>query len=280
VHIDTLTIVGVGLIGGSIGLAAKRYGLARRVVGVGRQQNSLDRARALGTIDEGHLDAESVVAESQLVIFCTPVDRIAAQVLSLAPRCAPGTILSDAGSTKAAIVHGVEGRLPPGVAFVGAHPLAGSERRGPEFASAELFKDRCTVLTPTAHTDAGALEQVRAFWHGLGARVMHLSPEEHDRALALTSHLPHLVAAALANTLPPELHELTATGFRSTTRIAAGDPGLWAAIFRHNRGAVLEALSTLEQRLGAFRCALEDEAAPALEPLLVQAKKVRDALGS
>jgi prephenate dehydrogenase len=279
-HVDTLTIVGVGLIGGSIGLAAKRRGLAQRVCGVGRQSASLERARALGAVDECHLDAASAAAASQLIVLCTPVDGIADQVLDLAPHCAPGTILTDAGSTKTAIVRALDGRLPPGIAFVGGHPLAGSEKRGPEFASPELFQNRWTVLTPTEQTDAGALESVQSFWQGLGARVRLMPPEEHDRALAMTSHLPHLVASALAGSLPEELQELTATGFRSTTRVAAGDPGLWSAIFLHNRPALLAALASLEDRLAQFREALEAADRSALDHLLAQGKKVRDALGS
>src|SRR5947199_1214602 len=141
-RIETLTIVGVGLIGGSIGLAARRRGLAGRIIGAGRHQASLDRALAAGTIDEAFLDLAAAVQQSQLAVFCTPVDRIAEQVLAIAPGCAPGTLLTDAGSTKAAIVHEVEGRLPAGVAFVGSHPLAGSEKRGPEYADANLFQGR------------------------------------------------------------------------------------------------------------------------------------------
>ncbi len=279
-HVDTLTIVGVGLIGGSIGLAAKRRGLVRRVRGVGRQQASLERALQHGTIDEGHLDAAAVAGDSQLIVFCTPVDGIAEQALAIAPRCAPGTILTDAGSTKATIVRALDGRLPAGVAFVGGHPLAGSEKRGPEAAHADLFQNRCTVLTPTEQTDSTALERVRTFWQALGARVRLMAPEEHDQALALTSHLPHLVASALAGLLPEELHELTATGFRSTTRVAAGDPALWTAICLHNRPALLAALASLENRLGEFRQALETADRTALDHLLAQGKKVRDALGS
>src|SRR5262245_19610456 len=225
--IRTLTIVGVGLIGGSVGLAAKRRGLAERVLGAGRQRASLDRALALGAIDEGLLDLSAAVHRADLAVFCTPVDGIAAQVLAAAPGCAAGTLLTDAGSTKAAIVRGVEGRLPDGVAFVGSHPLAGSEKRGPEHADPDLFLGRLAVVTQTPRTDPAALERTAAFWRALGSRVRVMSPEEHDRALALTSHLPHLMAAALAGVLPPELHELTAGGFRDTTRVAAGEPSLW-----------------------------------------------------
>jgi prephenate dehydrogenase len=278
--IQTLTIVGVGLIGGSVGLAARRRGLAAHVVGAGRQQASLDRARAVGAIDEAVLDLAAAVRRADVAVFCTPVDRIAEQVLAAAPGCNPGTLLTDAGSTKAAIVARLDGRLPDGVAFVGSHPLAGSEKRGPEHADADLFHGRLTVVTPGPHTDPAAVERAAAFWQALGSRVRLMPPEEHDRAVALTSHLPHLLASALAGILPAELHELTATGFRDTTRVAGGDPALWAAIFCHNRGAVLQALGRLTARLDEFRAALEAGDRPTLDTLLNQAKKVRDALGS
>jgi prephenate dehydrogenase len=278
--IHTLTIVGVGLIGGSIGLAAKRRGVAARVLGVGRRQASLDRAVAAGAIDEASLDLAAAVRRAELTVFCTPVDQIAAQVLACAPGCAAGTLLTDAGSTKAAIVSQVEGKLSDGVAFVGSHPLAGSEKKGPEFADANLFQGRLTVVTPTDRTDPQAVERTRAFWQALGARVKVMAPEEHDRALALTSHLPHLAAAALAGILPAGLHELTATGFRDTTRVAAGDPSIWTGIFTQNRAAVLEALRLYEERLDAFRRALQAGEAEALDRLLAQGKQVRDALGS
>jgi prephenate dehydrogenase len=278
--IQTLTIVGVGLIGGSIGLAVKRRGVAGRVVGVGRQQSSLDRARALGAIDEGSLDLSAAVPRSQIVIFCTPVDQIVAQVLSSAPGCAAGTLLTDAGSTKGAIVRGLDGRLPAYVAFVGSHPLAGSERRGPEHADGNLFEGKLTVLTPTSRTDPAALERTSAFWRALGSRVRIMNPDEHDQALALTSHLPHLAASALATILPPELRDLTATGFRDTTRVAAGDPSLWTAIFEQNRTAVLAALGLLQDRLIEFKRALAANDRAALDALLTRAKESRDALGS
>lgn len=278
--LQTLTIVGVGLIGGSVGLAARRRGLARHVVGVGRSADSLARARAAGAIDEAALDLPAAVRRADVAVFCTPVDRIAGQVLASAPGCAPGTLLTDAGSTKATIVARLDGRLPDGVSFVGSHPLAGSEKRGPEHADADLFQGRLTVLTPGPHTDPAAVERTAAFWQALGSRARLMPPEEHDRALALTSHLPHLTAAALAGLLPDALRELTATGFRDTTRVAAGDPTLWSAIFAQNRDAVLQALARLTDRLGAFRTALEAGDWTTLDTLLAEAKKVRDALGS
>src|SRR5262245_3905949 len=280
VECDTLTIVGVGLIGGSVGLAAKRYGVARHVLGVGRSSDSLTRARLLGTIDEGFLDLAAAAARSDVVVVCTPVDRIAADVLAAAAPCRPGTLLTDAGSTKAAIVDALDGRLPVGVAFVGSHPLAGSEKNGAEHARADLFEGRLVVVTPSPQSDPGAVERTCAFWQALGALTRRMTPEEHDRALAMTSHLPHLVAAALAGMLPPELVDLTSTGFRDTTRIAAGDPALWTGIFHQNRVAVLDALDNLTDRLMWFHQALLEGDRTTLDNLLDQGKKVRDALGN
>jgi prephenate dehydrogenase len=279
-QLNVLTIVGVGLIGGSIGLAARRRGLARHVRGVGRQQASLDQARAIGAVDKAFLDLQSAVPGSDVIVFCTPVDKIAAQILDAVPLCTPGTLLTDAGSTKALIVRAVERRMPAEIAFVGSHPLAGSEKRGPEFADADLFDGRWTVLTSTEATDLRALERTAAFWQALGSRTRVMSPEEHDQALAMTSHLPHLVAAALAGVLPGTLRDLTATGFRDTTRVAGGDPRLWTAIFSHNRAAVLAALELLQERLNEFRRAIAAADDARLLVLLAEAQEVRDALGN
>src|SRR5262249_32731099 len=156
---------------GSIALAAKTRGLVGRVRGVGRNLATLERARSLGIIDEFTLDLPTAAEGAQLIMLCTPVDRIVSQVLALAPRCGPGALLTDAGSTKAGIVRGLDGRLPTSVAFVGAHPLAGSEKRGPEYAEANLFQDRWTIVTPTEQSDPAAVERVREFWQALGAQV-------------------------------------------------------------------------------------------------------------
>ncbi|MBY0523991.1 MAG: prephenate dehydrogenase [Gemmataceae bacterium] len=278
--IDTLTIVGVGLIGGSIGLAAKRRGLARRVIGVGRQRGTLDDALAVGAIDIACLDAASAVHQSQVTVFCTPVDRIVEQVVALAPGCRPDALLTDAGSTKGTIVGGIEAKLCNGVAFVGSHPLAGSEKRGPLHAKEDLFQNRVTVVTRTPRTSDRALERTMEFWQALGSRVRVMTPDEHDRALAMTSHLPHLLASALAGVLPVELYDLAATGFRDTTRIAAGDPALWTGIFAQNRQAVLDSLDLLQDRLTQFKQALQTDDQSTLDSLLAEAKRTRDALGS
>jgi prephenate dehydrogenase len=275
-----LTIVGVGLIGGSIGLAARRRKLAGRVVGVGRSRTALDTARQLGAIDEGCLDLGEGVRRAELIVFCTPVDLISEQVITAGSSCRPGALLTDAGSTKGAIIRAINGGLQTGVSFVGGHPLAGSEKRGPEHADADLFQGRVTVVTPTAQTDPAALERLIAFWKALGSRVTIMDPDEHDRALAFTSHLPHLLASALAGVLPPEMRDLTATGFRDTTRIAAGDPSIWTGILLQNRAAILDALGGVQDRLDEFKAALEAGNAAAVDALLTRGKRNRDALGN
>lgn len=276
-RISTLAIVGVGLIGGSIALAARRRGVAARIVGIDQQPEALGRARRAGMLDDADSDLKAA-AVADLILFCTPVDCIAAQVIEVATHCRPGTLLTDTGSTKAAILRDVSGRLPAGVEFVGSHPLAGSEKHGPNHASAHLLDDRLVIVTPASDSSDKALSRIHDFWTALGARVRMMDADEHDRALALTSHLPHLLSSALAGILPPELHDLTATGFRDMTRLAAGQPGLWSAIFRANQAHVLSALDRLEEQLRHFRDALLQDDQAALEALLQQGKQVRDHL--
>ena len=277
---EQITIVGVGLIGGSVGLAAKSRGVAGRVVGVGRDRANLETAAGLGLIDGFTTDLADGVRDSSLVVFCTPVDRIADQALAVSAGCRPGAILTDAGSTKGLIVRRLDRELPAGVRFVGSHPLAGSEKTGPTHARADLFEDRVTVVTPTVATDPEACDAVKSFWAALGCRVVSMTPEDHDDALAITSHLPHVAAAALARVTPVDLLGLTAGGFRDTTRIAGGDPGLWAAIFQSNRDAVLGAVVQFTARLAEFRRLLEAGDPAGLARWLSEAKQVRDALGT
>ena len=253
----TVAIVGVGLIGGSIGLALRSKGRAGRVVGIGRDASRLEAALRLGAIDAYETDLARGVADAEVTVVCTPVTRILEDILAAA-RFGPSSILvTDAGSTKARIVEGVE-RDPRGrLAFVGAHPIAGSERQGVAFARADLFEGRSCVLTPTPLTPPDRLERARSFWSGLGCRLFEVDPLGHDERLALTSHLPHAVAAALAASVPPELLPLAAGAYRDGTRVAGSDAALWAGIFRENRRPVLGALDEFEARLAEFRAALE-----------------------
>lgn len=276
-RIDTLAIVGVGLIGGSVALAARRRGVAARILGIDRQQETLDRTLRDGMLDGAYTDLKSAAC-ADLILFCTPVDGIAAQAIEAAAHCRPDTLLSDTGSTKAAILREVRGRLPPGVEFIGSHPLAGSEKHGSEHASAQLLEGRLVIVAPQAETTDNALSRIHDFWTALGARVQVMDADDHDRAVALTSHLPHLLSSALSGILPPEWYDLTAAGFRDTTRLAAGQPGLWSAIFQANQTHLLAALDRLEEQLRHFRESLLADDRAALEALLQQGKKVRDDL--
>jgi cyclohexadieny/prephenate dehydrogenase len=277
---DSLTIVGVGLIGGSVALAARERAATRRVIGVGRNLETLERTKGLGIIDEFTTDIAAGVRSAEIVVFCSPVDQIAKQALAAAPYAQPGALFTDAGSTKANIVRDLEAKLPPHIRFVGAHPLAGSEKQGAENARADLFDGRVCVLTPTARTDVAALERATLFWKSLGCEVKRLTPEEHDLALATTSHLPHFVAALLAGSVPGKWRQFTATGFRDTTRIASGDPVLWTAIAHENAVALALAIDQFAGRLTELREAVLNQDDEEWARILTAAKRVRDALGS
>ncbi len=259
----TAVIIGVGLIGGSIGLGLRARRIASHVIGVGRNAATLGEAARIGAIDRGSIDLEAAVSGADLVVVCTPVNRIAADVVRAAEAAAPGVLITDVGSSKRQIVEAVERNSRAAAAFVGAHPLAGSERRGPANARADLFEDRVCIITPTPRTPLDRTRETLALWTSLGCRVVEMSPVEHDEILAYTSHLPHAVAAALAASVPGEWLPLAAGAYRDGTRVAAADTELWAAIFRENRGPMLKALGTLQNCLDSFKYALmtDDEAA-------------------
>ncbi|HEX5472161.1 MAG TPA: prephenate dehydrogenase/arogenate dehydrogenase family protein [Lacipirellulaceae bacterium] len=282
---ETVAIVGVGLIGGSIGLAIRERKLAQTIVGVGRRQITLDTARKVGAIDNGVTNLANGVAHAQLIIIATPVDTVAERVIQVASVCPPTSLIVDVGSTKEAIVAAVDSGLAgrrSGPRFVGSHPLAGDHRTGPEHARADLFDGRTVVVTPTDLTRTAAVTEVTGFWQALGAKVRQMSPAQHDAALALTSHLPHLAAVALAAATPAEFLPLTATGWRDTTRVAGGDPRLWHAILTANREHVLDALDMLGQTIENLRESLEQGDNESLLSILEVAaikKRDRDALG-
>ena len=276
-HIPTLSIVGVGLLGGSIALACKGRRLAGRIVGCDPSADALRRAKARGMLDETTADACQAVSRATLAVFCAPVDRLADVIGSCADSCRPGTLLTDVGSTKSALVRRIAGRLPAGVSFVGSHPLAGSEKAGPDHARSDLFEGKLVVITPAGEPPA-AVSAVSGFWKALGARIETMSPEQHDEALAVTSHLPHLVASVLAGVLPLEWKRLTATGFRDTTRLAAGSPDLWRAIFLSNQPALLDALDGFTAHLERFRQAIAKGDGETVRLLLEQGKYIRDSL--
>jgi prephenate dehydrogenase len=273
---ETVAIAGVGLIGGSIALALKHRGFQGQVLGVGRNADRLQAAQSHGLIDGFAEQVQDIAAD--LWIFATPVDRIVQGVLDVRGETGRTTLITDAGSVKREICEGLRGKLTDGVEFIGSHPLAGSEQRGFEHADARLFTNRLCVLTPDKSTSKEQLTRLEAFWKFLGMRVVEMDAASHDKALAETSHLPHLVASVLASTLDEANAPLAATGFADTTRIASGDPDLWTAIFLQNADRVSEALAKFTNHLAAFRDALNQKDSNALHHLLQTAKAKRDGL--
>ncbi|MFO0936259.1 MAG: prephenate dehydrogenase/arogenate dehydrogenase family protein [Gemmataceae bacterium] len=273
--IDTLAIIGVGLMGASVGLAAKSRGLARRIIGFDSDPEHLRIAEAYEGIETTNVR----IQDAQLIIVCTPVDRIAAEIVRLEGQIPPSAVITDLGSTKQRIVEAVELSSIHNQ-YVGSHPMAGSEKKGPAFANPELFAGRPVILTPTARTQEQPLKTVSDFWTALGCRVVRMSPKEHDAAVAAVSHLPHAVASALAGCTDISLVPVSAGGWRDTTRVAGAGPGIWTPIFRENRDAVIAALHHFSDHLASFRRLLEADDGPGITAWLADAKRVRDALGS
>ena len=284
---DTVAIVGVGLIGASIGLALQRRGGAGQVIGIGRRSVRLRKALRRGAVHRITTDLASGVAAADLVIVCTPVASIVPLARQVAAACPAAALITDAGSTKANIVSALDRHLAlarkraaQGPGFVGSHPLAGDHRTGAEHARADLFEGRTVVVTPTPRSVRRHVAGLRAFWRGLGSRVVSMTPAAHDRALAATSHVPHLVASALAAATPKADLDLVAGGWLDSTRIAAGDPALWREILLDNRANVLRSLARVERMLDKLRAALDPEDEEQMNRLLAQAKRRRDAVGS
>ena len=278
--LNNVAIVGVGLIGGSIGLAMRERGLAKTVVGVGRRQESLRTARRVGAVDRTTVNLEKGVAEADLVIVCTPVGRIVEDVLQVAKVCPEGTLITDAGSTKQTIVEALDRELPRQCRFLGAHPLAGREKTGSANAVADLFHGRVTIITPTKNTQAKDYDLLEQLWIQLGSMVIRMAADEHDRIVAVTSHMPHALAVALSASLSEDCFRLSGTGLLDMTRLAAGDTEIWKPIFGSNRNNLLTAIDQFEHRLAALRKAIAAGDDAELEQILTLAKKNRDALGS
>lgn len=248
-HPKRLTILGVGLLGGSIGLAVKSVLNSCHIIGYGHRTSTLEKAVEVGAIDEFSTDPGKSVAGSDLVILCTPVGVLTDLVGQIGKNLSDAAIVTDVGSTKASVVHAAETLLPKAARFVGSHPMAGSEKRGVEFARADLFRHAMCILTPTERTDASALKSVDDFWRLLGMRTTQLPPGDHDRLLADVSHLPHLVAAALVAMQHDNALDLAGKGFLDTTRIASGDGALWRDILLDNRANLGFSIARLKEQL-------------------------------
>ncbi len=280
---ERAAVIGVGLIGGSFAAAARRRGLVGEVVGVGRSEANLATARERDLVDRATSELDEI-GEVDLVLLAVPVRSNAAIVERLAPGLRPGTVVTDAGSTKKSVVADVESRLPEHCPFVGAHPIAGSEQAGAAAAREDLFEDSVCVLTPGERSDRAAVDRIADLWRGLGARVVEMSPAAHDRALAWTSHLGHVVSYALARAVAEadsedELMQLVGPGLRDLTRLAGGSTPMWRDIFLANREEVLSSIDDLGGALRDLRQAIDAGDAAALDQLLAAGLAARRKIG-
>ncbi|HEY8383297.1 MAG TPA: prephenate/arogenate dehydrogenase family protein [Microvirga sp.] len=279
---ERLVIVGFGLIGSSIARAARQLNLARAIVAVDRDEAVLARVRELGLADESTADAAAAASEADGVILCVPVGVCGAVAQAMAPMLRAGCIVSDVGSVKGSVVAQVMPHLPEGVAFVPAHPVAGTEHSGPDAGFATLFHNRWCILTPPEGTDPDAVEHVQAFWSAMGSNVEVMTPQHHDLVLAITSHVPHLIAynivgtaADLETVTQSEVIKFSAGGFRDFTRIAASDPTMWRDIFLHNKDAVLEMLGRLNEDIALLARAIRWGEGDKLHDLFTRTRAIR-----
>jgi len=280
--VGTLAIVGLGLIGSSIARGTRQYGLAKRIVAIDRDPGVVERVRALGLAEIVTSDVAAGVAEADLVILCVPVGAVGTVAQDMATALKPGAIVSDVGSVKASVVAAVAPHLSEGVAFVPAHPVAGTEYSGPDAGFSTLFSGRWCILTPPEGTDPEAAARVQSFWEGLGAIVESMTPEHHDLVLAITSHVPHLIAynivgtaADLETVTQSEVIKFSAGGFRDFTRIAASDPTMWRDVFLTNKDAVLEMLGRFNEDLAALARAIRWGDGEALHELFTRTRAIR-----
>lgn len=273
-----VTIVGLGLIGGSLGMAMRRRKVAHTVVGLSRKSSTLRVAKRRGAIDVGTLDARQAVRNADLVILAIPVDLIVPHAMRLARMMRPGSVLMDVGSTKAEIVRALDRRLSDRVLFVGAHPIAGSEQHGIEAADSHLFDRALCVLTPSSKTNRHVLARATRFWKALTCDVSVMSPAQHDRVLAATSHLPHLMAYALASAVNASPLRQAPRSVLDMTRLAQSDPDLWDDIFFSNRAELLRAMQQFERSWGTVRRHLTQHNRAGLRQFLARAQSRRHAL--
>lgn len=279
---NRLAIVGLGLIGSSIARAARARGMAGEIVGTARSKQTRARAAELGFLDRVTETAAEAAAGADLAAICVPVSASAAVSREIGAALAPGAVVSDVGSVKGSVIRDVEPHLPEGVAFVGGHPIAGTEHSGPDAGFAELFRERWCVLTPGPTSTPEAVEKLAAFWRGLGSRVETMSPEHHDLVLAITSHVPHLIAYNIVGTVAEleadtqsEVIKFSASGFRDFTRIAASDPVMWRDVFLNNKEAVLEMLGRFTEDLTALQRHIRRDDGEALQALFTRTRDIR-----
>ncbi len=278
-----VTLVGVGLLGGSLGLALRQRQLAAVVTGCVRRAASLDECLRAGAVDEATLDVQSAVRDADLVILCTPIGQMAELAARFAPALRAGSVVTDVGSAKGSVVRAVEPLVAAtGGRFIGSHPMAGTEKTGVRSARADLYQGAVCVITPTSGSDPEARERIESLWRALGCRILVVSPEHHDDLVSRSSHLVQVVAAQLVNSVlsparPAEQALLCAGGFRDATRTASGSPEMWRDIALANRESLCRALDELTGALHATRALVQAGDPQALSAFFAQAKQRRDA---
>jgi len=282
---NKIAIIGLGLIGSSIAHATRRGALAKQVAGFDASADVRTRAGKLGFCDVISDDIADCVKDAELVILCTPVGAYPSIAPQIAPHLAPGTILSDVGSVKGAVIRDVGPHVPKGVHFIPAHPIAGTEYSGPEAGFSSLFDGRWAILTPVPGSDEAAVAKLRAFWQGLGSQVDVMEAGHHDLVLAITSHLPHLIAYNIVGTAHDleqvtegEVIKYSAGGFRDFTRIAASDPTMWRDVFLNNREAVLEVLGRFNEDLSQLTRAIRNNDGQMLFDFFTRTRAIRRAI--
>jgi len=284
VIIERLAVIGTGLIGGSFARALRAAGAVRTIVGIDTDRDNLEQALALGIVDEIAADTADGVRGAQVVFISVPSCAIPAVVRSITPFLEPGTVVTDGGSVKAAIVNECEQLMPSGCCFLGGHPIAGTEHSGAAASFATLYSGKRCILTPTANTDAAAFETVSRLWQAAGAQVCSMEPGHHDRIFAEISHLPHMVAYALVHAVGTadvegeNVLSYTAGGFRDFTRIASSDPAMWRDISLMNREALLASIDGFSKSLAELRHRIDCRDPDGLAEFFTTAKQFRDGI--
>jgi cyclohexadieny/prephenate dehydrogenase len=262
-HFDKVALIGLGLIGSSLGHAMKRAGLAKHIAGHARSEATRKRALEIGFVDSVHATAAGAVADADLVIVCTPVGALGAIAAEIEPHLKKGAILTDVGSVKLAVIRDMGPHVPEDVHFIPGHPIAGTEESGPDAGFPELFDNRWCILTPVPGTDHDAVEKLSAFWTACGSTVDVMEPKHHDLVLAIVSHLPHIIAYNIVGTASDletvtqsEVIKYSASGFRDFTRLAASDPTMWRDVCLNNKEPILEMLARFSEDLTALQRAI------------------------
>jgi prephenate dehydrogenase len=282
VQFRKITIIGVGLLGGSIGLAARKRRVAGEIAGFVRREKTVAECEKFGAADFATTDLLAAVSSADLIILCTPLSQMRPLAEQFLPALKRGTIVTDVGSVKAGVVRELESLIQKsGAHFIGSHPMAGAEKTGVAAARENLFENTVCVLTPAKKSNAAAVRKLEQFWKSLGARVVKLPPEQHDLLVSRSSHLPHVVAAALANLVlnpanPKMQAQLCAAGFRDTTRIASGSPEMWRDIALANRKNLSRSVDRFIAELQKFQRALKISDGRAVSKFFEQAKSRRD----